>query len=113
MLVICKDIKVILTLHTRLGSESHGFINQNNFNSGRILHELDHSRSAITTQQPSATQGILRSSSENLPNLGQHQHPPHPHALNLGMPTQIGHVRNSFTLHNITQSLINFYREKI
>ncbi|TGZ37992.1 RIMS-binding protein 2 [Temnothorax longispinosus] len=60
-------------------------------NSGRILHELDHTRSAITTQQPSATQSILRSSSENLPNLGQHQHPPHPHALNLGIPTQMGH----------------------
>ncbi|XP_071643131.1 uncharacterized protein Rbp isoform X2 [Temnothorax longispinosus] len=64
-------------------------------NSGRILHELDHTRSAITTQQPSATQSILRSSSENLPNLGQHQHPPHPHALNLGIPTQMGHYAGS------------------
>ncbi|XP_039302582.1 uncharacterized protein LOC105194544 isoform X1 [Solenopsis invicta] len=61
---------------------------------GRILHELD-TRGAITTQQPSATQGILRSSSENLPNLGQHQHPPHPHALNLGMPTQLSHYAGS------------------
>ncbi|EGI57188.1 RIMS-binding protein 2 [Acromyrmex echinatior] len=61
----------------------------------RILHELDHTRGAITTQQPSATQGILRSSSENLPNLGQHQHPPHPHALNLGMPTQMSHYAGS------------------
>ncbi|XP_018343615.1 PREDICTED: uncharacterized protein LOC108749416 isoform X5 [Trachymyrmex septentrionalis] len=61
----------------------------------RILHELDHARGAITTQQPSVTQGILRSSSENLPNLGQHQHPPHPHALNLGMPTQMSHYAGS------------------
>ncbi|XP_066583287.1 peripheral-type benzodiazepine receptor-associated protein 1 isoform X2 [Prorops nasuta] len=58
--------------------------------------ELDHSRATgITTQQPSATQGILRSSSDNLPNLMQHQHPPHPHALNLGIPTQIGHYVGS------------------
>ncbi|XP_028049736.1 uncharacterized protein LOC105829483 isoform X5 [Monomorium pharaonis] len=69
-------------------------IEQDN-SAGRILHELDHSRGTITTQQPSATQGILRSSSENLPNLGQHQHPPHPHALNLGMPTQMGHYAGS------------------
>ncbi|XP_019700001.1 uncharacterized protein LOC105189771 isoform X3 [Harpegnathos saltator] len=61
----------------------------------RMLHELDHTRGAITTQQPSVTQGILRSSSENLPNLGQHQHPPHPHALNLGMPSQLGHYAGS------------------
>ncbi|KYQ57013.1 RIMS-binding protein 2 [Trachymyrmex zeteki] len=61
----------------------------------RILHELDLTRGAITTQQPSVTQGILRSSSENLPNLGQHQHPPHPHALNLGMPTQMSHYAGS------------------
>ncbi|XP_011646476.1 RIMS-binding protein 2 [Pogonomyrmex barbatus] len=59
-----------------------------------MLHELDHARGAITTQQPLATQGILRSSSENLPNLGQH-HPPHPHALNLGMSTQMGHYAGS------------------
>ncbi|EFN68490.1 Peripheral-type benzodiazepine receptor-associated protein 1 [Camponotus floridanus] len=69
-------------------------IEQDN-SSGRMLHDLDHARGAITTQQPSATQGILRSSSENLPNLGQHQHPPHPHALNLGMPTQMGHYAGS------------------
>ncbi|XP_070161623.1 peripheral-type benzodiazepine receptor-associated protein 1 isoform X1 [Polyergus mexicanus] len=70
-------------------------IEQDN-STGRMLHELDHgSRGAITTQQPSATQSILRSSSENLPNLGQHQHPPHPHALNLGMPTQMGHYAGS------------------
>ncbi|XP_011863351.1 PREDICTED: peripheral-type benzodiazepine receptor-associated protein 1-like isoform X2 [Vollenhovia emeryi] len=68
-------------------------IEQDN-SAGRMLHELDHTRSAITTQQPSATQVILRSSSENLPNLG-HQHPPHPHALNLGMPTQMGHYAGS------------------
>ncbi|XP_017879224.1 uncharacterized protein LOC108624439 isoform X3 [Ceratina calcarata] len=63
----------------------------------RMAHELDHARGAITTQQPSVTvtQGILRSSSENLPNLGQHQHPPHPHALSLGMPTQLGHYAGS------------------
>ncbi|XP_024939852.1 uncharacterized protein LOC107266706 isoform X3 [Cephus cinctus] len=56
----------------------------------RILHELDHSRGTVTTQPPSASQNILRSSSENLPNLGQHQHQhlPHPHALNLGLPSQ-------------------------
>ncbi|XP_032673168.1 uncharacterized protein LOC116845031 isoform X4 [Odontomachus brunneus] len=69
-------------------------IEQDN-SSGRMLHELDHTRSAITTQQPSATQGILRSSSENLPNLGQHQHPPHPHALNLGISSQMGHYAGS------------------
>ncbi|XP_076237563.1 RIMS binding protein isoform X7 [Calliopsis andreniformis] len=62
----------------------------------RMVHDLDHIRGgSITTQQPSATQSILRSSSENLPNLGQHQHPPHPHALNLGMPTQMGHYAGS------------------
>ncbi|XP_076641762.1 RIMS binding protein isoform X6 [Halictus rubicundus] len=62
----------------------------------RMLHDLDHARGAITTQQPSTTQGILRSSSENLPNLGQHQHhPPHPHALSLGMPTQMVHYAGS------------------
>ncbi|XP_076176272.1 RIMS binding protein isoform X3 [Ptiloglossa arizonensis] len=62
---------------------------------GRMLHDLDHTRSTITTQQPSVTQGILRSSTENLPNLSQHQHPPHPHALSLGMPTQLGHYAGS------------------
>ncbi|XP_057342232.1 RIMS-binding protein 3-like isoform X2 [Microplitis mediator] len=52
--------------------------------SGRILHELDHTR-GVTTQQPSSGQRILRSSAENLPSLNQqHQHPPHPHALELG-----------------------------
>lgn len=56
-----------------------------------MIHDLDHTRGSVTTQQPSVTQGILRSSSENLPNLCQHQHPP-PHALNLGMPTQMSHV---------------------
>lgn len=56
----------------------------------RMVHDLDHTRGSITTQQPSATQSILRSSSENLPNLSQH--PPHPHALSLGMPTQMSHV---------------------
>ncbi|XP_076303461.1 RIMS binding protein isoform X12 [Lasioglossum baleicum] len=62
----------------------------------RMMHEMDHARGAITTQQPSNTQGILRSSSENLPNLGQHQqHPPHPHALSLGMPTQMVHYAGS------------------
>ncbi|XP_046474097.1 uncharacterized protein Rbp isoform X7 [Neodiprion pinetum] len=61
----------------------------------RILHELDHSRSNVTTQQPSGSQSILRSSSENLPNLGQHQHPPHPHALNLGLPSQTSHYAGS------------------
>ncbi|XP_063980047.1 uncharacterized protein Rbp isoform X2 [Diachasmimorpha longicaudata] len=61
--------------------------------SGRILHELDHARGTVTTQQPSAT-GILRSSAENLPNLS-HQHPPHPHALNLGMSSQTGHYVGS------------------
>ncbi|XP_053974378.1 uncharacterized protein LOC128874087 isoform X4 [Hylaeus volcanicus] len=61
----------------------------------RMLHDLDHSRSTITTQQPSVSQGILRSSSENLPNLGQHQHPPHPHALSLGMSSQLGHYAGS------------------
>ncbi|XP_048505254.1 uncharacterized protein LOC105684376 isoform X2 [Athalia rosae] len=62
---------------------------------GRILHELDHSRSNVTTQQPSGSQSILRSSSENLPSLGQHQHPPHPHALNLGLPSQASHYAGS------------------
>ncbi|XP_034952674.1 uncharacterized protein [Chelonus insularis] len=52
-------------------------------NSGRILHEFDHTRGSVTTQQPSSAQRILRSSAENLSNLG-HQHPPHPHALELG-----------------------------
>ncbi|XP_011345210.1 uncharacterized protein LOC105283834 isoform X2 [Ooceraea biroi] len=69
-------------------------IEQDN-SASRMLHDLDHTRDAITTQQPSATQGILRSSSENLPNLGQHQHPPHPHALNLGIPTQMSHYAGS------------------
>ncbi|OXU25285.1 hypothetical protein TSAR_017020 [Trichomalopsis sarcophagae] len=61
--------------------------------SGRILHELEHSRGAVTTQQP-MSQSLLRSSAENLPNLGQHQHqhPPHPHALSLGMqPSHLSH----------------------
>ena len=62
------------------------------------MHDLDHMR-AVTTQQPSLSQNLLRSSAENLPNLGQHQHPPHPHALSLGIPahTQVPHVSN-FTL---------------
>lgn len=57
------------------------------------MHDLDHMR-AVTTQQPSLTQNLLRSSAENLPNLGQHQHPPHPHALSLGIPahSQVPHV---------------------
>nr|XP_050857277.1 uncharacterized protein LOC127066959 isoform X7 [Vespula vulgaris] len=70
-------------------------IEQDSSSAGRMLHDLDHARGNITTQQPSATQSILRSSSENLPNLGQHQHPPHPHALNLGMPTQMSHYAGS------------------
>ncbi|KAI4482819.1 hypothetical protein M0804_008672 [Polistes exclamans] len=70
-------------------------IEQDSSSAGRMLHDLDHARGTITTQQPSATQSILRSSSENLPNLGQHQHPPHPHALNLGMSTQMGHYAGS------------------
>ncbi|XP_012270020.1 RIMS-binding protein 2 isoform X4 [Orussus abietinus] len=61
-------------------------------NSAGMIHELDHTRGTVTTQQPSAAQNILRSSAENLPNLSQHQqhpqHPQHPHALSLGMPTQ-------------------------
>ncbi|XP_043801630.1 uncharacterized protein LOC122719654 isoform X4 [Apis laboriosa] len=69
-------------------------IEQDN-NANRMIHDLDHTRGTITTQQPSVTQGILRSSSENLPNLGQHQHPPHPHALSLGMPTQMSHYAGS------------------
>ncbi|XP_011297684.1 uncharacterized protein Rbp isoform X2 [Fopius arisanus] len=58
----------------------------------RILHELE-ARGTVTTQQPSAT-GILRSSAENLSNLA-HQHPPHPHALNLGMTSQSSHYAGS------------------
>ncbi|KAK9300232.1 hypothetical protein QLX08_007001 [Tetragonisca angustula] len=69
-------------------------IEQDN-SASRMVHDLDHTRGTITTQQPSVTQGILRSSSENLPNLGQHQHPPHPHALSLGMPTQMSHYAGS------------------
>ncbi|XP_046144124.1 uncharacterized protein LOC114870940 isoform X1 [Osmia bicornis bicornis] len=61
----------------------------------RMVHDLDHARVTITTQQPLVSQGILRSSSENLPNLGQHQHPPHPHALSLGIPTQMSHYAGS------------------
>jgi hypothetical protein len=68
-------------------------INNNcvNFSAGRILHDLDHTRSSVTTQQPSMSQNILRSSAENLATLG-HQHPPHPHALSLGMTSQLSHV---------------------
>ncbi|XP_048269149.1 uncharacterized protein LOC126918611 isoform X2 [Bombus affinis] len=68
-------------------------IEQDN-SASRMIHDLDHTRGSVTTQQPSVTQGILRSSSENLPNLCQHQHPP-PHALNLGMPTQMSHYAGS------------------
>ncbi|KAK0167291.1 hypothetical protein PV327_004709 [Microctonus hyperodae] len=63
-------------------------------NSGRILHDLDHARGSVTTQQPSSGQ-VLRSSAENLSTLNQHQHPPHPHALNLGIPTQTSHYAGS------------------
>ena len=60
---------------------------------GRHLHELDH-RGGVTTQQPSSmSASMLRSSAENLPNLSQHQHPPHPHALNIGVPSHHSHVR--------------------
>ncbi|XP_043482182.1 uncharacterized protein LOC122511167 isoform X3 [Leptopilina heterotoma] len=65
--------------------------------SGRILHDLDHMR-GVTTQQPSVSQSLLRSSAENLSNLGQqHQHPPHPHALSLGIPShsQVTHYAGS------------------
>lgn len=64
---------------------------------GRMLHDLDHARS-VTTQQPSMSQNILRSSAENLSNLSQHQHPPHPHALSLGIPAQHSHVRAYYSL---------------
>lgn len=59
------------------------------FSSGRILHDLDHTRGIVTTQQPSISQSILRSSAENLQNLGQHQHT---HGLGLGMTSQHSHV---------------------
>lgn len=70
---------------------SNLYIKMANCRAGRILQDLDHTRGTVTTQQPSMSHSLLRSSAENLTSINQH-----PHVLantsNIGISSQIPHV---------------------
>lgn len=70
------------------------FLHSGNFISShkRSLYDFDHMSSTVTTQQPSLSHSLLRSSTENLASLTSHPPITHSHGLNVRIPSQVSQV---------------------